>query len=568
MYLRPLRSRLLMPLLAMLALTWWPPVAQAQLPPGPEGVLEIGDDLSRFLLRQQALGNLPGAHLGAQPFSAIEARRHLDSLALRTEALTGTDRWLLARFRREAPGPNVGFVRRHLPFLYRDGETFFSVRHDDYALHVEPLAYLSLGQARRTAIEPGTAWVPVWQNTRGARVGGHLGDHLFFEGRLEENQVRVPFSERIAQLHTAPRLPFVRDLDGAYDYMLSTGLVGVNMKYVEIRFGRDRNRWGPGVGSVALSDYAPVYDQLQLRTQFWRVHYTNLFAQFVDRVPGGDQLLPRKYGAFHRLEIDLPANVQLELFETVVFASDTTRDGYRRGFDFSYLNPIIFYRAVEGDLGSPDNVLLGAGASWMPHPGYRLYGQFVLDEFQASSFFDDWWGNKWGYVVGSQVSDPGGLPNLDVRLEYARLRPFLYSHAQLSTAFVHQNDVLGHPAGPNAWDIASLIQYRPVPQVTLAFDAAYTRRGRNPDGANFGADPREPFTTRPHERDYETLTLQGVRQDYLLLEARAGYELLPGLVAEGVLRAESVDDAETGIRRYVAPFASLRWGLPFQSVRY
>ena len=557
----PLLRALLIGVLILL-----PAGVQAQLPPGPEGVLQIGDGLHEFLDRQQTLGHLRHAHLGARPLSAIEARRHLDSLALRTDALTGTDQRLLARYRREAAGPGTAFVRRHLPFLYADGQTFFSVREDDYALHVEPLAYLSLGRARRTAGPAGgDAWVPYWQNTRGARVAGHLGDHLFFEGRLEENQWLVPFNTRAAG--TAPRLPFVRDLDGAYDYMLSTGIVGVNTKYIEIRAGRDRNQWGYGASSVALTNYAPTYEQLQIRTQFWRIHYTNLFAQFVDR-SAGRQILPRKYGAYHRLAIDLPGDVQVELFEMVLHGPDTTAAQVRSGFELAYLNPIIFYRAVEGDIGSPDNMLLGAGAAWTALPGWRLYGQFILDEFQARSFRKDWWANKWAYILGTRIADPGGLPNVNLQLEYARLRPYLYSHQSLASAAVHQNDILGHPAGPNAWDVSALLSWQPTDRIGTAVNAAYTRRGRNPDGQNFGADPRLPYTSRPRERDFGTTTLQGVRQDQLLLEARASYELLPGLLAEATLRAESLDDAERGLQRYAAPYLSLRWGLPFQSVRW
>jgi hypothetical protein len=540
------------------------PAALAQLPPGPEGVLQINDELSRFLERQQALGNLPEAHLGAQPLSAMEARRYLDSLALRPGALTATDYRLLRRLRREEPGPGVGLVRRHLPFLYQDGETFITVREDDYALHAEPLAYLSLGRARITD----GGWVPYWQNTRGARVAGHLGNHLFFEGRLEENQWKVPFPNRVAE--TAERLPFVRDLSGAYDYMLATGLVGVRTKYVEARFGRDRNRWGYGTGSLALSNYAPVYDQLQIRTNVWRIQYTNLFTQFVDRRRVPESLhLPRKYGAFHRLAIHLPASVELEIFEQVIFTQDTTMAGARGGYELAYLNPIILYRAVEGDLGSADNMLLGAGAAWNAFPGFRLYGQFILDEFKAEYFFsEDWWANKWGYVLGTRVSDPGGIPNVDLQLEYARLRPFLYSHRSLSSAFVHQNDVLGHPAGPNAWDVSAFLRVRPLPEITGALDVSYTRRGRNPDGVNLGADPRESNMTRPPGEDFNHVFLQGVRQDYLLLEARAAYEILPSLFGEATLRAESLNDAENGLRRYVSPYFSLRWGLPFQSLRW
>jgi hypothetical protein len=558
-------------LLGLLALLLFlAPGVRAQLPPGPEGVLQIGDELDRFLERQKVLGHLPGAHLGARPLSASEARRHLDSLATRRDLLSGTDRARLARFRREAPGPGTALIRTQIPFLYRDGESFLSVRQDDYALHAEPLANLSIGRARRTGLAADdAAWVPYWQNTRGARVAGHLGDHLFFEGRLEENQWRVPFNQRTSY-STAPRLPFVRDLDGAYDYMLSTGIVGVSTKYVELRFGRDRNQWGFGQSSVALSSYAPVYDQLQIRTDFWRIHYTNLFTQFVDRAPQlrGRRILPRKYGAMHRLAIGLPGNVELELFEMVVFTQDTTEARVRTGFEVAYLNPIIFYRAVEGDLGSPDNMLIGGGAAWNALPGWRLYGQFILDEFKASEFFNDWWANKWAYILGTRISDAPGLQNVDLQIEYARLRPFLYSHQTLSSAFVHQDDILGHPAGPNAWDLSAHLAVRPHRHVAVAVVAAFTRRGRNPDGANFGADPRQPYTTRPPELNHDSVILQGVRQDQLLVEARAGFELLPSLWAEAALRAESVDDAEAGVRRYVAPFATLRWGLPFNSVRW
>lgn len=541
-------------------------LAQSPLPPGPEGVLRIGDDLSRFLLRQQVLGNLPHAHLGAQPLSAYEARIYLDQLAERRDQLSPNDRQLLAEFRHETPGANVEAVRRHIPFIYENGHSLFSVRHDDYAVHADLTAYFSLGRAKRTTPDNGEEWVPYWQNSRGARVAGHLGQHLFFEGTLEESQWQTPFNERSNS--TAPRLPFVHDFDGGYDYMLSRGIVGLNTKYVEIRAGRDHNQWGYAANSTALSNYAPVYDQLQFRTSFWRIHYTNLYTMFVDRSSGSWDLRPRKYGAYHRLAVDLPGNVQVEIFEMVLHGPDTTAANVRTGFELAYLNPIIFYRSVERDFGSPDNILLGAGAAWNALPGWRLYGQVIFDELSIKRFSEDWWGNKWGYIAGTQVSDPGGLPGLDFQIEYARLRPFLYSHRSSLTNAIHQNDVLGHPVGSNAWDVSTRIRWQPIPRFVTAVDVSYTRRGRNPDGVNWGGDPTISYDIRDQDRDLMAVTLQGIRVDEWLVEARAGYELLPGIVAEGVLRHESWNDAETGMRQYTAPYFSLRWGLPFQSVRY
>ncbi|MEP0548724.1 MAG: capsule assembly Wzi family protein [Rhodothermales bacterium] len=541
-----------------------------------EGLLQPDDEFSRVLQRQRVLGRLPGAHLGARPLSAYTARAYADSALAVGGPLGSADRALLRRLTGRTAGPGVATVRRLTPFLYGDGNSFYSVRADDYALEVEPLANLSYGRARQSAREDREATVPLWQNTRGVRAAGHVGDHIFFEARLEENQRRPVATAYDQRVLTAPRLGNSKIQDGTtYDYFVATGVVGFRSKYFEARFGRDRNEWGYGRTSLHLSDYATVYDQLQIRTQFWRLHYTNLFAQFAAFRPADepqDSIVPRKYGVFHRLAIDLPARVQVELFESVIFASDSTGAGRRPGFDLAYLNPIIFYRAVEHDLGSPDNALLGAGVSWVATPGVELYAQGILDELTVSEFGNDWWGNKWGYLVGLYLVDPGigetRLRDFDLRVEYARQRPFLYGHRTEATAYVHYGDYLGHPAGPNSSDLAVFATYRPWARLLAAVNLAFTTRGRDPEGEIFGADPTRPYSERDRSLDRSAETLRGIRQNLVLAEARIGYELLPSLFVEGTLRAESVDDAERGLDRYVAPSAALRWGLPFQSTRY
>src|SRR6056297_982204 len=561
-----------MRLLAIFLLLLLVPVAHAQ----HEGLLQVDDEFERVLQRQRALGNLPGAFLGARPLSAYTARAYADSVLATDASIGRSDRALLQRITGQAAGPGIGAINRLAPFLYADGNSFYSVREEDFALELSPLATLSYGRARQSALEGRDAMVPVWQNTRGVRAAGHLGDHLFFEARLEENQRRPVWTAYDRRVLTAPRIGNTKFQEGTtYDYFVATGVVGFKSEYFEARFGRDRNEWGFGQTSLVLSDYATVYDHLQIRTSFWRLHYTNQYAQFVSLREAGeafDAIVPRKYGVFHRLAIDLPGRVQLELFESIIFATDTTGADRRTGFDLAYLNPIIFYRAVEHDLGSPDNALLGMGASWVATPGVEVYAQGILDELTVSEFTNDWWGNKWGYIVGLYVVDPGWgetrLRDFDLRIEYARQRPFLYGHRTEASAYVHYGDYLGHPAGPNSSDLAIFASYRPWPRLLTSLNLSFTERGRDPEGLILGSDPTRSYNDRDRSRDRMTTTLQGVRQSIVLAEARVGYELLPSLFVEGVLRAESIDDAERGLDRYVAPFASLRWGLPFQSVRY
>lgn len=537
-----------------------------------EGLLQIDDPVSRFLERQQVLGRLPEAHLTHRPLSAYAAQAYLDTLAAQASELGRIDRQLLARYRGEVPGPGVRTAQRLVPFAYPEGHAMVAATGETYGFEVGPLAYLAYGRARRSAREDRETNVPVWQNTRGIRAAGHIGRHIFFETRLEENQRRDAWVDLQGgnPVNTTPRLGMTKITDDGqvFDYWQAMGLVGFRSRHFEVRFGRDRNRWGPGLGSVILSNYAPPADQLQIRTTAWRLQYTNLYvgvARPQDRSAPDTDFVPRRFGALHHLAIDLPGGVQLGLFESIMFAAGDSLGLRDDTFDLTYLNPIIFYRAIEADRGSPDNALLGGEFSWVTLPGLQLYGQLVIDELNFDEIGQEWWGNKWGWLLGVHLA---GLPwdNLALRLEYARLRPYLYGHRSPFSAYVHYNDVLGHPAGPNATDWLLALDYQASPRLRAAATIAYTRRGRNTEADNYGADPVLPTTTRAASRG--VTLLQGVRQTQWIAEGHVGYELLPGLVLEAALRAESIDDDERGLDRYVAPFLLLRWGLPFQRLRY
>ena len=586
--------------LAAGALLTWAPEVRAQ----SEGLLQPEDDVHRFLERQRTLGTLSDAELGAQPLSTYRAYALLDSLARRDSlarlgeaergrdplllgptrparrALSRLDRQLLARYRGAVVGGVFGPAVAARTALYGDGRAFARVEGQvtggaSYALEAEPLAFLEAGPGRQTAVDGADPSPFVYSAARGVRAAGRLG-RVFFDGRVEETQRRVPLGESSgAGIGTAPRLGFVAFPEGrgptpVYDYILSTGVVGYTGPSFEARFGRDRNRWGPGRGSVILSNYAAPYDALQLRWRVWRVAFQSLFARSID-LPDVDGLAPQHFVAAHRLALDVGAGVEVEVFEAVAFATDTTDLGRRGGFELAYLNPFQLYRGTERDIGSPDNVLLGAGGAWRPVGGVRLYAQGVLDELVASAFTEDDWRNKWGFVLGAQLADPGvpglgRIHGLDLGAEYARLRPYLYAHRSLQTSYTNLGDGLAHPAGPNASDLALSARYRPGPDAEVSIDVVRTVRGRNTPELNFGADPTRPYTDRVGDTGIETL--QGVRQTEWLVEAQAGIRLLPDVVGGLAVRARSIDDALDGPRRYAAPLVFLRWGRPYLSARF
>ncbi|WP_420453974.1 hypothetical protein [Rubrivirga sp.] len=562
-----------MPRLVLVAAALWAVSASAQI---DEGLLPLDDPVHRFLQHQQTAGALDGALLTTLPLSAYEARRMLDTLATRVEAgdvrLGTADRARLDRFRGVAPAPGAEWARRRLgSSVYGDGETLLAADGDGYAVRAQPLLYLTPGLTRRTERPDRDARIPTYRLSRGVGVAGHAGP-VFFDATVLENQERP--AEVEWESFTAPRLGFTKLIgdDDVYDYIAATGVVGFTSRFFEVRAGRERANWGFGEGSLELADYTAPQDHVEIRARFWRVRYTNRYSRRVrpvERVPGDPQLYPRSYSALHQLAIDLPGGVQAELFEIVAFADDST-GGARRGFEPAYLNPFVLYRAVEGDLGTFDNALLGVGLAWNAAPGYRAYGQLLIDELRFSELGNDWWGNKWGVLVGAHVVDPGWgdarLRGLSLRAEYARQRPYLYTHRSESSAYVHYGDGLGHPAGPNTSDLSTWALYAPLPRLEVGLHVSHTVRGRNTATENFGSDPTLTYDTRTS--NYGVETLQGVRQRETILEAWTGVEVLPEAVLGVGLTYRGVDDDGLGRDRAVTGFAQLRWGLPYQTRRF
>ena len=553
-------------LVCLVAATLGGPRALAQ----SEGLLTIEGDLERFLLRQHAAGHLDGLDVGALPLSAASAQAALDTLATTEAALSPVDRVRLRTFQGRTIGGLLG--DRAPRWAYPDGRALVGAAGNSYALTAEPALNLAAGPTYVEREDGSSGWIAGYRLSRGARAAGHAG-RFFAEAVVTENQVLVPDGSRAYR--TAPRVGYAvttGEPDPVYDYLLARSVVGYQDRILEVRAGRDRNRLGFARGALLLSNYAAEYDHAQLRLTLGPVSVQSLYARFLaprERgVSDGAGVVSKRYGAFHRLAVRPAPWLELEAFEAVLLGD---REGDNRdGFELAYLVPFTLFRAAERDLGSPDNVLLGAGAAVRLGGSVRLYGQALLDELTADQFFEDAWTNKWAIVAGAEVADPwlpglGRLRDTDVRVEYARLRPYLYSHRTAATAAIHYDDGLGHPAGPNASDFSVRIAHRLGADVEVSLDAWHIVRGRNADSLNYGADPRVPFTTRVPEPNP---TLQGVRQRLAFADLRTSLRLLPGLYAGLSVQGSYLDDAETGRSGYLTPQTFLRWALAEPSPRY
>ena len=102
---------------------------------------------------------------------------------------------------------------------------------------------------------------------------------------------------------------------------------------------------------------------------------------YVDFPHAANSRYPKKWNVMHYLDWSVTKWLNIGIFETIIWQNEDSLGVYR-GFEFNYLNPVIFLRPVEFSVGSPDNVLMGITGKLTLFKNHILYGQLAIDEFK------------------------------------------------------------------------------------------------------------------------------------------------------------------------------------------
>ena len=471
----------------------------------------------------------------------------------------------------EASRQDVRYVRSERPFMkyfYRTPANMLEVNDRHFYLKVNPVLNL---QASRT----NEANSPLFFNQRGVELRAGVDDRVYFFFNILETQARFPdyVNERIMRDRALPGNGLFKDFksslfgDGqAYDFLNGQGYLGFNFtRHIGAQFGYGRHFIGNGYRSLLLSDFSNNYLYFKLNWNVWRFHYQNLFTELALRPAQrrSDGLLPKKYMATHHFSFDVTKNLNIGLFETVVF---TRNDD----FELHYLNPIIFYRTVEQALGSPDNVLIGADARWNLFRRLQLYGQFMLDEFKFNELIverNGWWANKWGLQAGAKYIDALGINHLDLQAEFNLVRPYTYTHRDSSASYAHYNQPLAHPLGANFSEVVLRARYQPLPRITLEARVVGAQVGEDSRNENWGNNVLLPHIERV--QDYGNFIGQGVAADIRLLGLDVSYQLRHNLFLDLHYFYRRKDSANAALSNTVNYFGGgIRMNAPRQRMDF
>lgn len=345
-------------------------------------------------------------------------------------------------------------------------EHMVQIQGEDYWITLDPAADLQLGYETDDAkINDFT-----YNNTRAVYVQGGLGKKINFFAAVYESQGRFPrYFDAIARsLRPDGGNPAVipgrgiakEGTNGDLDYPVAEGYVSYTpSKYFNIQLGHGKQFIGDGYRSLLLSDNASYFPYLKLNTTFWKFKYTNTWTSLRDVRPEvtADGAFRTKYMSNHYLSWNVSKRLNVGLFESVIWENENGR-----GFDFNFLNPVIFYRAIEFSTGSRGgNALIGLTGKYKVNDRVNVYGQIVIDEFSAGDVFNgsQSYKNKQGFQLGAKYYDAFGIKNLTLQGEYNQVRPYVYSNNEIQLNYGHTNQSLAHQWGANFKELIGIARY-------------------------------------------------------------------------------------------------------------
>lgn len=416
-------------------------------------------------------------------------------------------------------------------------ENLVELKGDDYWFTLNPIVDIQLGKSQSNVTDNSKS---TFINTRGIQFNGGLGKTVNFTTTLYESQGRFAayfnrYAESIKPDGGNPAIipgigiakAFKTD---AYDFPLAeANLAFTPSNFFNLNLGYGRNFIGDGYRSLLLSDGASPYPYIKVNTTFWKIKYTNIYTWLKDVRPEVtvDKTYATKYVASHYLSMNVSKRLNIGFFESVVWTNQNNR-----GFDMSFVNPIIFYRAVEFASSSRSgNALLGLTTKYKFNNQINFYGQFLLDEFSLNDIKagKKSWKNKFGYQLGAKYYNAFNVKNLMLQLEYNHVRPYVYAHSDPITNYGHNNQSLGHNWGGNFKEVVAIARYfkgRYFADAKITFGERGLDFNTPDNNFNYGGniyldyDIDRPFDTGVNVG-------QGNKTTILIADLQAGYLINP-----------------------------------------
>ena len=264
-----------------------------------------------------------------------------------------------------------------------------------------------------------------------------------------------------------------------------------NFPWFELQFGQDNLQWGPGYhGNLLVSSNPIAIDMVKFQAAFKTITFTGFTGVLEDM----SEDINDKYISGHRAEGYFWDRFGFGVSEVVV---------YGNRFEPGYLNPVNIYlineqtisRADSRAPGSGDNVFASVDMRLRLMDNFEIYGEFMMDDGNPAAGFKHW-DTKFGILGGVYMTDPFGLKDTDLHVEYAFVNQYTYTHVNPVNVYKHFTSVIGHHIGTDADNLWIELRRRFTDKLETVFGYELERHGEGDIEKNHPADaPKDDVWT-------------------------------------------------------------------------
>jgi hypothetical protein len=292
-------------------------------------------------------------------------------------------------------------------------------------------------------------------------------------GAAGDPQVAELIEPRIKQ-----SFKWVEDSENIGNYEFTDGYLKYHLNPVDemdlfFQVGREYKTVGYGYGSkLILSGDSPPLDFIEFGFDYGIAHFSSIHGSTVGDFSYNMAERYTKYWAFNRLKFSFENLFDIGIGENIIYSG--------RGFELGYASPLAFYKFVEVSLQDRDNANLYFDIQTSFIPNLELQATFFLDENILSNLQNlDSYKNKTAYQLGAFWYEAFTLNNVSLKLEYTKIRPFVYSHVNEQNAYTAWGTNMGHQIGPNADELFSELAYNVNDWIRISLNYRFVRRGEN-----------------------------------------------------------------------------------------
>lgn len=232
--------------------------------------------------------------------------------------------------------------------------------------------------------------------------------------------------------------------------------LNLNTDFGNLGYRRMRVHWGPGIlHNLSFNRSAIPFDHFFYEADLGPLKVTSLWGRLsIDGEGNWRNTTDNRSIYAHRYEWNITSTINVGISEQLILYE------IEEPFAVIPIVPLFVYKGTGVEPSNNGNISFDLNYQIQKH--LRLYSEFMIDDMsEPSSLFNNFWKNRWAWMIGSHFASSTAFGDGGFYTEYLRVEPWVYTHYEENTAqALHRGRPLGSFFGPNSQVFSTKLYWR------------------------------------------------------------------------------------------------------------